>query len=47
MIITLSMLNLLHTLNSDTDAPSLHAKCDNPSVSDFNFMGKEIKFKDK
>lgn len=42
MIITLSMLNLLHTLNSDTDAPSLHAKCDNPSVSDFNFTGKEI-----
>ena len=32
------MLNSLHTLNSGTDATSLHAKCDNPSVSDFNFM---------
>jgi transposase len=33
------MLNSLHTLNSGTDAPSLNAKCGNPSVSDFNFMG--------
>lgn len=38
VIITLSMLNSFFTLNSGTDASSLHAKCDNPSVSDFNFM---------
>lgn len=35
------MLNSFYTLNSGTDAPSLHAKCDNPSVSDFNFMQQE------
>lgn len=38
LIITFSMPKSFYTLNSGTDAPSLHAKCDNPSVSDFNFM---------
>lgn len=38
MITAFSMQNSLQTLNSDTGAPSLSAKCGNPLVSDFNFM---------
>lgn len=38
VIITLSMNTYFYTLNSGTVAPSHNAKCDNPSVPDFDFM---------
>jgi NUMOD4 motif-containing protein len=36
------MIKSLQTLKPITDAPSLHAKCDKPSVVGFNFMGNYI-----
>lgn len=36
------MLNSFQTLMPGTDAPSLHAECDEPSISGFSFMKSEI-----
>lgn len=37
------MIKSLQTLKPITDAPSLHAKCDKPSVVGFSFMNESIK----
>lgn len=44
MLITLSMPNLFQTLQPNSDAPSLHAKCDKPSGLGFNFMNNQEKW---
>lgn len=41
LIITFVMLNSFQTLTSGTTALSLNSECDNPFVSDFNFMERK------